>query len=128
MIDDPDNRVYDGIAIQVVPFAIVPPKLAAVSVASVNANDAIWCALNLHSTAITKLYPCDSGEISCEKTDAQQPVVLNGVQDNSLPDTDSLQLDSLGDIDAGCPSKRSCWNRDCIAVLDQRVVDELHVC
>jgi hypothetical protein len=71
MIDDPDNRVYDRVPIQVVPFAIVPPKLAAVSIASVNANDAIWCTLNLHSAAITKLYSCDSGEISCHKTNAE---------------------------------------------------------
>jgi hypothetical protein len=71
MIDDADNRVYDGVAIQIVPFAIVPPKLAAVGVASVNPNDAIWCTLNLHSAAIMKLYPCDSREISCDKTDAE---------------------------------------------------------
>ena len=41
MIDDPDNCVHDGNAIQIVPFAIVPPKLAAVSIASVNPNNAI---------------------------------------------------------------------------------------
>jgi hypothetical protein len=71
MIDDPDNCVHDSVAIQVVPFAIVPPKLAAVSIASVNANDATWRTLSLHPAAITKLYPRDSGEISCDKPDAE---------------------------------------------------------
>ena len=42
MIDDTDNCVRDGVAIQIVPFAIVPPKLAAVSIASVNPNNATW--------------------------------------------------------------------------------------
>ena len=128
MIDDPHNRVHDGIAIQIVPFAIVPPKLAAVSVASVNPNDATWRALNLHSTAIPKLYPCDSSEIPCDEADAQQPVVLNGVQDNSLPYTCPLQLDSLGDINTGCPRERSSRNRYRIPILGQCVVDGLYVC
>ena len=47
MIDDPDNCVHDGNAIQIVPFAIVPPKLAAVSIASVNPNNATWSTLKL---------------------------------------------------------------------------------
>src|SRR5437870_1619709 len=85
VIDHADDRVGDKETVQVIPFVVIESELTAVSVASVDVDDAARCCGNRRSPAVLKFYSRDPGQPSGDKPNRDQSNVAGSILDNSLP-------------------------------------------
>lgn len=128
VIHDANHCVRHKISVEVVPFVVIKSELASIRVAAINMNDSYRSLAGRYSAAVLKFDSGDACKLPGHERYADGRPLLNAVSDERLADARALQDDRLSNRHFRRPGKRAQWQRDRIAVLSQRVMDQLYVC